>query len=116
MKNWFALGKHKMVGAALLLLLVVILFGFESVEAQCPMCKAAVESGTDYGAKDSWLASMLNTGILYLFALPYLVIMGVGILWYRGYKRRKREEAQSQMTTIDSVLGTVKPGNDEIAT
>lgn len=73
--------------------------------AQCPMCKAAVESNTGYGESGSWLASMLNTGILYLFALPYLALMGVGFLWYRGYKRRQREEALEEMTTIESVTG-----------
>lgn len=78
--------------------------------AQCPMCKAAVESNTGYGEEGSWLASMLNTGILYLFALPYLALMGVGFLWYRGYKRRQREEAAEEMTTIESVTG-LQSGN-----
>ena len=93
----------------IVLLAAFWLLGTESAEAQCPMCKAAVESGTNYGEKGSWLASMLNSGILYLFALPYLAIMGVGFLWYRGYKRRKREEAQEDMTTIESVLSESAP-------
>jgi hypothetical protein len=79
--------------------------------AQCPMCKAAVESNSGYGEGESWLASMLNTGIIYLFTLPYLAIMGVGFLWYRGYKRKQREEAMEEMTTIESVTG-LQPGSD----
>lgn len=57
--------------------------------SQCPMCKAAVESNNG----DSKIAGGLNTGILYLFVLPYTVAMGVGIWWWRHSRRRKRMEA-----------------------
>ena len=40
-------------------------------EAQCAMCKASVESSM--GQKNS-VAGNLNTGILYLMAVPYLLI------------------------------------------
>ena len=40
-------------------------------EAQCAMCKASVESSQ--GQKNS-VAANLNTGILYLMAVPYLLI------------------------------------------
>ena len=88
----------------------------KQVHAQCPMCKAAVESNSNNGkgahGKGSFLARNLNMGILYLFVLPYCAIMGVGILWYRGYRRKKREEALEQMVTLDSVSGLEgSPGN-----
>jgi hypothetical protein len=98
----------------ILLLSVWIMVPMEAA-AQCPMCKAAVESGTNYGEGESWLASMLNTGIFYLFALPYLAIMGVGLLYYRGYRRRKREEAMATMTTIESVMDKQEGGDDDHA-
>jgi len=28
----------------------------------------------------------LNTGILYMFAMPYLFVCGLGYLWYRNKK------------------------------
>jgi hypothetical protein len=30
----------------------------------------------------------LNNGILYLLAIPYLLITGVGILWYVKYRKK----------------------------
>lgn len=77
----------------------------QSAKAQCPMCKAAVVSNSGYGEEENAMASGLNTGIFYLFALPYLALMGVGFLFYRGYRRRKRREAAAEMTTIEDVIG-----------
>lgn len=48
-------------------------------EAQCPMCKASVESGMkDANAKGRGL----NDGILYLLATPYIAIAIIGGVWY----------------------------------
>ncbi|MBC7694022.1 MAG: hypothetical protein H7141_01105 [Burkholderiales bacterium] len=52
-----------------IILLIIILPEF--AEAQCAMCKASVESSQ--GQKNS-VAGGLNTGILYLMAVPYLLI------------------------------------------
>ena len=52
--------------------------------AQCPMCKASVESGME--GEDA-KGKGLNDGILYLLATPYLAIAVVGTAWY--YKRKK---------------------------
>lgn len=51
--------------------------------AQCPMCKASVESGMkDENSKGRGL----NDGILYLLATPYLAIAVIGGAWY--YKKK----------------------------
>lgn len=73
-------------------LLTAFFFVFQiaSVVAQCPMCKAAAESARREGSQK--MAS-LNEGIMYLFFIPYLLIGGIGFIWYRNYKRFKREEA-----------------------
>ena len=44
------------------------------IEAQCAMCKAAVESSQ--GQQNS-VANGINKGILYLMAVPYLLLMFV---------------------------------------
>lgn len=62
--------------------------------AQCPMCKAAVESAGDGGP--SPMAKGLNNGILYLFVLPYLMVGLVGFLLYRGYQNRKKQKEEAQ--------------------
>lgn len=48
--------------------------------AQCAMCKAAVENNISEGS--AGLSAGLNTGILYLFIAPYLLVTLIGLLWY----------------------------------
>jgi hypothetical protein len=59
--------KHAFILAIILVLVLVP----NITEAQCAMCKASVESSQ--GQKNS-VAGGLNTGILYLMAVPYLLI------------------------------------------
>ena len=53
--------------------------------AQCPMCKAGVESSRTLHAKS--VGNGLNTGILMLLVTVYVVAAVVGYLWYKNYKR-----------------------------
>lgn len=76
--------------------------------AQCPMCKAAVESGSDGG--ENKLVAGLNTGIIYLFILPYSAIMLLGVVLYLAYRRRRRAQAREEMVTLESMTGI---GNTE---
>ena len=55
--------------AALLLFIFVFNVG---TFAQCAMCKASVESDLANGGS---IAQKLNTGILYLMAVPYIILM-----------------------------------------
>ena len=63
--------------------------------SQCPMCKAAVESG--HGEEPNPLADGLNTGILYLFVLPYLSFGVIGVVFYIRYRRKKQRELDDQL-------------------
>jgi hypothetical protein len=56
--------------------------------AQCPMCKANVESTLKGGGRKTGLG--LNDGIMFLFAMPYMAVGVVGFLWYRNSKLRKK--------------------------
>jgi hypothetical protein len=63
--------------------LLVILFTITNVTitlAQCAMCKSVVGSNKDAGGN---IANGLNTGILYLMAVPYLLLMILGIYIFR---------------------------------
>ena len=64
-------------------------------QAQCSMCTAAVTSNA--GDDESELADGLNTGIIYLFLLPYLSFMGVAALIYVGYRRNKKRKLNEEM-------------------
>lgn len=55
--------------------------------AQCAMCRASVENNVSNG--ETTIGAGLNAGILYLFVMPYLMAMVIGILWYRAAKKKK---------------------------
>lgn len=50
--------------------------------AQCAMCRSALENNFSNG--DPGIAAGINTGILYLLALPYLIAVVIGYLWYKS--------------------------------
>jgi hypothetical protein len=74
----------------LLSFIVLILFVFSSQElaAQCPMCKLSAESNLRDGGT---AGKGLNAGILYMFAMPYLLVGTLGFLWYRNRKNYDQE-------------------------
>jgi hypothetical protein len=55
-----------------------------SATAQCPMCKIGAESNLKNGGT---AGSGLNAGILYMLAMPYLLVGTIGIVWYRNRKK-----------------------------
>lgn len=55
--------------------------------AQCAMCRASVENNVSNG--ETTIGAGLNSGILYLFVMPYLIAAVIGVLWYRAAKKRK---------------------------
>ena len=56
-------------------------------QAQCPMCRMSAESNLKNGGTDG---RGLNKGILFMLAMPYLVVGGIGLYWWRN--RNKEEE------------------------
>jgi hypothetical protein len=62
-----------------LLLIILILPGL--VEAQCAMCRAVLESEGNVS-----VAEGINNGIVYLMAIPYIL---VGVVFYVVYKKMK---------------------------
>ena len=64
----------------LLLIIVALPLGMELL-AQCPMCRMAAESNLDNGGTEG---RGLNTGILYLFSMPYLIAGVIGFVWWKN--------------------------------
>lgn len=58
-----------------------------AAQAQCTMCKTQVESART--EKDGYDTAGLNTGILYLMSVPYLLMGAVGYFWYRHSRQKK---------------------------
>ena len=60
-----------------------------SASAQCAMCTVSAEQSVKNGNTQG---KGLNTGIIYLLAIPYLLITGMGILWYVKYRKKAPEQ------------------------
>jgi hypothetical protein len=95
----------------MLLLVVGLALAPQVAQAQCPMCKAAVTTGSNYGAKESKLVAGLNAGILYLFLLPYGSLMLLGVVLVVNHRRNKRRNGQElSETTVADVIGDHRVG------
>jgi hypothetical protein len=71
-------------------ILIFILFtsvfagtGIKTASAQCAMCTINAEQGVKNGNTQ---AKGINSGVLYLMAIPYLMIGALGVLWYKKYR------------------------------
>jgi hypothetical protein len=62
-----------------------------TADAQCPMCKIAAESNLKSGGK---AGKGLNQGILYMLAMPYLLVGTIAFVWWRN--RRKEQDLQEE--------------------
>lgn len=59
---------------------ILILFAVLDSQAQCAMCRAVLESEESQTA-----AKGINNGIIYLMAIPYILVAGVGYIIYRKF-------------------------------
>lgn len=57
-----------------------------SVKAQCSMCTINAEQGNKNG---NTVTKGINTGVLYLMGAPFLLIAGVGGIWYLKYRKEE---------------------------
>ena len=67
---------------ALLLLVLLTLGSMVDLEAQCVMCKAVAEDSAAEGA----VGRGINQGILYIMAVPYILIGTIGYLIFKKWK------------------------------
>jgi len=63
---------------------IVFLLFTISVDAQCAMCRAVLES-----EEGQETAKGINNGIVYLMAIPYVLVGTVGYFIYRNIKKSK---------------------------
>ncbi|MBB6461270.1 hypothetical protein [Flammeovirga kamogawensis] len=66
---------------------IAFLFSIQGLYAQCAMCRATVENNISSGA--SSVGAGLNTGIIYLMTMPYILIAAIVYLWYRKTQKEK---------------------------
>ncbi len=75
---------HKKRIFAALTLLLILSLSPSNLEAQCVMCKAVAEDS----ASDGGLGAGLNRGILYLMAIPYILLSALFFVIYREWKAK----------------------------
>ncbi len=73
----------------LLLIAFFLVAGLQNVSAQCAMCRSTLENNFSNG--NPGIAAGINTGILYLLALPYMAAMIIGYLWYKSTRNGAKE-------------------------
>jgi hypothetical protein len=60
----------------------ILLLVFTTSQAQCAMCRAVLESEADTS-----IAEGVNNGIVYLMAIPYILVGGIAFFLYKKYAR-----------------------------
>ena len=63
------------------------LFWFLKTNAQCAMCRAVLESGEDQSAAEG-----INDGIMFLMAVPYILVGTIGYIIYRQYNKAQNSK------------------------
>lgn len=66
---------------------LLALFFAVKTNAQCAMCRAVLESGDDQSA-----AAGINDGIMFLMAVPYILVAVIGFFVYRTFNNSKKSK------------------------
>ena len=66
-----------------IILVIVVFLATLPLEAQCAMCRAVLESEADLSQ-----AKGVNNGIVYLMAIPYLLVALTGFYIYKTYSKK----------------------------
>lgn len=76
--------KNSVLKKRVTILFFIVSFFFSlNVGAQCAMCRAALG-----GKENNVQAEAVNDGIVYLMAIPYLLVVGIGYAVYRMRKNK----------------------------
>ena len=69
----------------IIIIATLFFFFITEVDAQCVMCKATAESAEEAGEN---AVEGLNTGILYLMGIPYLLMGTIGFVFWKNRKTK----------------------------
>ena len=63
-------------------LILVFCFNVTDLFSQCAMCRAVLET-----QEDQSVSAGLNDGIIYLMAIPYILVAVMGFILYKKFKK-----------------------------
>ena len=78
-----------------ILIILVMMISPTLADAQCAMCNATASTATENN-KEAALA--LNSGILFLMAIPYLLLSTILIIWLKFRQDKINEQKAAQNT------------------
>ncbi|WP_179339163.1 hypothetical protein [Winogradskyella ludwigii] len=70
-----------------IIFLVFSVLFFLKTNAQCAMCRAVLESGEDQSAAEG-----INDGIVFLMAIPYILVAVIGFIIYKKFSGPNKSE------------------------
>lgn len=68
-----------------LLTFILLFLAVHFADAQCAMCKAVLESNMQSG--EEAVGKGINSGIVYIMFIPYMLLGVVGFFMYKHYKK-----------------------------
>lgn len=83
-----------------LIVLLLSTFNIIDTSAQCPMCRMSLESNLKNGGTQG---RGMNAGIMYLLMTPYLIVGGIGFVWYRNRKKKADMALEEDLATVTMV-------------
>ena len=70
------------------LTMILVGYNFINAFAQCALCKASVESNLKEESHQH-IGAGINSGVIYLMVVPYIIFPIVAYLWYKHSKKNK---------------------------
>ncbi|HLR00539.1 MAG TPA: hypothetical protein VK102_09190 [Sphingobacterium sp.] len=83
--------KRNIYIVTVLLLGLVLFMQTHDASAQCAMCTLNAENSVDNG---NTFGMGLNRGILFLLVMPFILLAGIFLLWYKKFRKNPKTEAQ----------------------
>jgi hypothetical protein len=93
MKTLFQNKSFKII-LSVLLVVIFQLFISGELYAQCAMCRISLENNLNNGTLVK--GSGMNTGILYLLLMPYLIIGLIVFMWRKNIKKNEKRTHKIQ--------------------
>ncbi|MFB9294941.1 hypothetical protein [Persicitalea jodogahamensis] len=93
----------KKILSKIVLLLVLFVLSAGQLWAQCAMCRGSVESTMGNGRNNVGIG--LNTGIMYLFIMPYLIVALFAYFWFKN-SRKAREQQRMVAARVQQAMGS----------
>ena len=79
--------------SGIFVLILVVIINSSELFAQCAMCKATAESSIKNGGS---IAKGLNFGILYLMAIPYVLLASLAFFFFKKQIIEKMKALKSK--------------------